>query len=136
MTGHVLPWLADYWWVLPLALGVIVLVVAIFVAVPWQARRRGYSFWLWLITTFVAYNPIIPLVLLALMPNRARKRMREKFRAELDAKLAARTGRPLVPAAATPTHSLAGSTMPERSLGDMPTVAPPEPSLGDEPTRG
>lgn len=129
-------WLTDYWWIMLLGLFTIAVVIAIIVAVPWQARRRGYSFWLWFVTTIVAYNPIITLVLLALMPNRARKRLREKFRAELDAKLSARTGRPLIPAAAAAPQGLAASTMPERSLGDMPTVAPPERSLGDEPTRG
>ena len=136
MMSGALELLAEYWWLILLGQGILVLVLAMYVAIPWQARRRGYSFWLWLIATFVAFNPIIMLVLLALMPNRARKRLREKFRAELNAKLAARTGRPLVPAAAVAAHSLAGSTMPERSLGDMPTVAPPDRSLGDEATRG
>ena len=135
MMHNVLMWLADYWWTLLSFVCVALPVAAIFVAVPWQARRRGYSFWLWLPATIVALNPIITLILLALMPNRARKRLRATFRAELDAKLAARSGAP-TPSRVVAASSLGASTLAERSLGDMPTVAPPERSVGDEATRG
>ena len=106
------------------------------IAIAVQARWRGYSLALWLAAGLNSLNPVIFLVVLALMPNRGRKRMREQFRTELEAKLAARTGRPLVPATAVAPQSLAGSTLPERSLGDMPTVAPTDRSVGDEVTRG
>ena len=100
------------------------------------AGQRGYSLALWLAAGLNSLNPVIFLAVLALMPNRGRRRMREQFRTELEAKLAARTGRPLVPATAVAPQSLAGSTLPERSLGDMPTVAPTYCSVGDDVTRG
>jgi hypothetical protein len=132
-----LRWIESFFvWVLLFGPAAVV-VIALYVAVPWQARRRGYSFWLWLIAGLVALSqPVTFLVLLALMPNRARKRLREKFRAELEAKLAARPASAVTtPAMATPVP--AGSTaITGRSLGDLPTVAPREHSIGDEETRG
>lgn len=115
----------------------VVLWLAATAAVAYQARQRGYSFFLWFIAQIIMLNPVIFLVVLALMPNRKRKILRDEFRAELDAKLAACSGSRLLPSVATAVPSSAGSTMPaERSLGDMPTMAPPERSLGDEETRG
>jgi hypothetical protein len=125
-----------------LIVGVIVLGsgLALFVgaasAVAVQAQWRGYSLWLWLAAGIIVINPIIFLVMLALMPNRARIRRRETFRKELEAKLVARSGGGGIPRLPASAAALGGSTLPERSLGDMPTVAPPERSLGDEATRG
>jgi hypothetical protein len=116
--------------------GAVTLYIGAAVAIAVQARWRGYSLALWLASGLVSLNPVIFLVVLALMPNRARRRLRETFRAELEEKLAARSGI-LGPARGhIAAPALGASTLPERSLGDMPTVAPPERSLGDEVTRG
>jgi len=106
------------------------------VAVALQARQRGYSFIWWFVAQAALLNPVVFLVVLALMPNRRRKKLREQFRAELQAKLAGMSGVRVVPAGlALPAP--AGSTLPaDRSLGDVPTILPPERSLGDEETRG
>src|SRR5882724_4017090 len=103
--------------------GAVALYLGALVAIAVQARWRGYSLALWLASGFVSLNPVIFLVVLALMPNRGRKRLRQQFRAELDAKLAARSGAP-APARGLAAAALGASTLPERSLGDMPTVAP------------
>jgi hypothetical protein len=111
-------------------------VLFIYVSIPLQARKRGYSFWLWFVACVINVAiPIYFLVLLPLLPNRARIRLREKFRAELDAKLATVTG-------SLPARSFAGPVPPgstatvDRSLGDMPTIVPRERSVGDDETRG
>jgi len=121
-----------------LIIGLVIASPALFmyISIPLQARKRGYSFWLWFLACVVNIAlPIYFLILLPLLPNRARMRLREKFRAELDAKLASAGVsvhvRPL-PALAT-----TGSTATvERSLGDMPTIVPRERSLGDDETCG
>ena len=113
---------------------IVVFLVLLSLPVAQQARRRGYSYYLWLLASVVVVNPIIFLIMLALMPNRSRITLRAKYRAELDGKLAARKGLPppadagALPAASTQTIS--------RSLGDLPTFAPRDKSLGDEETRG
>jgi hypothetical protein len=112
------------------------LLVGTAIPIAVQARWRGYSLWLWLAAVIISINPVIFLVLLALMPNRARKMRRETFRNELDAKLAGRSGKFGIARMPTDATGLSGSTLPERSLGDMPTVAPPERSIGDEMTCG
>jgi hypothetical protein len=95
--------------------------LAIVVTVPRQAYRRGHGFWSWLFYQLVGLNPIYPLLLLAVLPNRARMRLREQFAAELDAKLLA--ARP--PAAAT-------VAFPGGSVGDAVTADGPPTS---SPTR-
>jgi hypothetical protein len=117
-----------------LAAGLALLLSAI-VAV--QARRRGYSLLVWLAAGALG-NPLFFLVLLAMMPDRARQALRRRLRAELEAKLAARhkvlpVAAPTLPAGALPpTRS---DVRPGVSVGDAVTVAPPERSLGDEETR-
>ena len=117
---------------------ILVVIAALFlsgiVIVAVQARGRGYSLWLWMAAGLLTINPVIFLVMLALMPNRSRLRLREKFRAELDAKLAGRKNLPPAPAVGpVPT----GTTLTaNRSLGDLPTFVPRDRSLGDEETRG
>jgi len=99
-----------------------------------QAKRRGYSFFVWLIAGLLAYNPIYLLVVLATVPHRKRQRLRAQFANELDAKLAA-AGIPAVRPISRPVG--------ERSLGDQPTMDPGstvsrpavERSIGDEATR-
>jgi hypothetical protein len=96
---------------------------AVIVAV--QAKWRGYSAWLWAAAGVVTLNPVIFLVMLALMPNRLRLQQRKQFQADLKRKLAAR-------AVELPAHDAApAGPAVERSLGDQPTIAPPERSLGD-----
>jgi hypothetical protein len=117
----------------------------------WQAHRRGYSFAVWLLVGMVAFNPIFLLIVLASIPHRKRQQMREAFRHDLDAKLAA-AGSTAVRTAARPAFDRSlgdqatvmpgvsaatdGPPVRERSVGDMPTVPPDARSLGDQPTRG
>jgi hypothetical protein len=57
----------------------------------YQAYRRGYNPITWGIAAILALNPIFLLVVLAVSPHRSRVRLRDRFTAELDAKLAAGT---------------------------------------------
>jgi hypothetical protein len=115
-----------------------------------QARRRGYSFVIWLLAGVAAFNPVFLMIVLATIPHRKRQQLREQFRRELDAKLAAGGVPAVLPAAPpVPERSLgdlatrlpgasAATDEPpvrERSLGDEPTVLPEARSVGDEPTR-
>lgn len=100
------------------------LVVALLFGVPRQARQRGHGFWSWFVIQIVAVNPVYPLVSLAMLPDRAKGRLRRQYAAELDAKLG--------PGRATPTG--ADAAIPDRSVGDLPTLAPPGRSVGDAPT--
>jgi hypothetical protein len=95
-----------------------------------QARRRGHSFTAWLAGATLSGNPVLFLVLLALMPDFARKALRRKEAADLRARLA---GRPRV----LPPPGPAASPAPGRdvSVGDQPTEVPPSRSVGDEETR-
>lgn len=97
------------------------------VLVPLQAYRRGHGFISWFCLQFLAFNPVYPMLLIALLPNKAKVRKREQYAAELDDKLAASgyTG----PAAETLSARI------ERSLGDLPTIDPVLRSVGDRPTR-
>jgi hypothetical protein len=125
--------------------------LALFSLIPAvQARRRGYSFLIWLLAGVAAFNPIFLMIVLASIPHRKRQQMREQFRRELDAKLAA-AGAPKVPLAARPVPdrslgdqptllpgaaaSTADAPARDRSLGAAPTVLPAARSLGDEATR-
>lgn len=57
----------------------------------YQAYRRGYNPVVWGIAGILALNPIFLLVVLAVSPHRSRMRLRNRFAAELDAKLARRS---------------------------------------------
>jgi hypothetical protein len=83
----------------------------------------------WLVAGTLSGNPILFLVLLALMPDFSRKALRRKEMADLEAKLAARprTLPPVSPPPATVSRDL--------SVGDQVTELPPARSLGDEETR-
>ena len=97
-----------------------------------QAYWRGYSFLTWLVAGVLG-NPLFFLVVLAILPDRARRERRRRERADLEARLAARArGLPVSPVAAQPNTMTAAPGM---SLGDRPTVEPPCGSLGDEETR-
>jgi hypothetical protein len=96
-----------------------------------QAFRRGYSLLLWL-TAGCLGNPLFLLVLLAIMPDRARLARRRKELRLIEEKLA-----DLAQKAALQPEP-AGVVLPAASvgsLGDQPTVLPPVRSLGDEETR-
>lgn len=145
------------WWILPAAAG-IALGLFVLTLVPQQAHRRGLGFGSWFALQIVAVNPVYPLILVALLPNRAKERRRARYAAELDAKLTA-AGRPLPGVGADtvpvdrsvgdlrttdPAASMLGGrtvARPDRSLGDLPTAdpevppPPPDRSVGDLPTR-
>lgn len=137
-------WLADYWWIFVLIpFGVAGL--AIFSIPAVQAKRRGYSFFVWLLAGILVYNPIYLLVVLGVSPHRKRQQMREQFRRELDAKLTGEAPA-TVAAGQIPERSLgdhltvppglaAATDGPARSLGDEATIMPPVRSLGDQMTR-
>jgi hypothetical protein len=126
----------NMWWFAPLVLIIMSPIAFLYISIPWQARKRGYSFWIWFIACVINLNlPIYLLVLLSLVPNRARKRLRVVFRAELDAKLATVSGPLSVRSLARPMPPGSTATF-DRSLGDMPTIVPREQSVGDDETRG
>jgi hypothetical protein len=127
---------ANLWWFIPLILLILSPIFFMFVSIPWQARKRGYSFWLWFAACVVTVNvPIYYLVLLAMLPNRRRLQLRQKFRAELDSKLANIAEPITIKSFAAPMPPGSTATV-DRSLGDMPTIVPRERSLGDDETRG
>jgi hypothetical protein len=92
-----------------------------------QASRRGYSFWLWFFANVVVLNPLLALIVLAVLPDARKMSLRRKLLAELEAKLAARP-RPAAPQL--------GPAVTAYSVGDQTTVVPPHlRSIGDEETR-
>jgi hypothetical protein len=108
------------------------------VLVAVQARRRGYRFLTWFFAGMLG-NPIFFLILLAIMPDFARKALRQEEMADLEARLAARKmpAPPAYPLLAVPHPAGDASTLSAgRSLGDQPTIMPPLRSLGDEETTG
>jgi hypothetical protein len=117
-------WLAKYWWVLP-ALPIPLLMAAITLIVPVHAYRRGHGFVSWLVLEFVAMNPIYPLILVAILPNKARMRLRAEYARDLDDRLR-RAG--VVPAGPARTPG-------PGSVVDRSTEALGGPSVGDLPTR-
>jgi hypothetical protein len=110
-------------WLIP------VFVVAAFV-VAFQASWRGYRFSVWFLAALLV-NPVFLIVLLANMPDFARKRLRAKFAAELQAKLAQLAPIPSTSAAAPDSVAAA-----DLSVGDRVTFLPRDRSLGDEETHG
>ncbi len=116
-------------WLIALGGAALLFLALISAIVAYQARQRGYHFIPWLIAGMLA-NPIFFLVLLAVMPDYARKARRRKYLAELESKLAGRSK--MLPPTACAAPSRAAT--PQRSIGDLPTVDPPVRSLGDEET--
>jgi hypothetical protein len=100
-----------------------VLLVLLF-SVPRQAWQRGHGFASWFVMQIIAVNPVYPLVALAMLPDRAKSRLREQYTAELDSRLGTATG----------TRVRADAAVPSQSVGDLPTLAPPGRSVGDGPT--
>lgn len=99
--------------------------VALALILALQARRRGHSLLVWL-AAGLAGNMILLLVMLGVLPDFARKRLRKTEMEDLESRLKQRAGGP--PAARVPAADG------QRSLGDQVT-APPERSLGDVETR-
>jgi hypothetical protein len=95
--------------------------------VAWQAKRRGYPFWLWFFANVVSLNPLLVLIVLAVLPDARKMALRQKLLAELEAKLAVRT---------RPAALEVGIAVSPRSVGDQTTAVPPHlRSVGDEETR-
>ena len=117
-------WLAKYWWLLPFLL-LPVLAAAIALIVPLHARRRGHGFVSWFALQFVAMNPIYPLILVAILPNKARVRLRAEYERELDHRLRE--------AGIVPTR--AARFPGPGPVGDRSTDGLAGPSVGDLPTR-
>jgi hypothetical protein len=72
---------------------IFIAVVGALVLVPlagllaYQAHQRGYNSVIWFLTGVVSFNPLFPLVVLALLPFRSRQMLRLKERNALNAKL-------------------------------------------------
>jgi hypothetical protein len=116
----------------------LVLVVLLVLTLPFaavvavQAKRRGYGFGTWLVGGTLG-NPVFFLVLLAVMPDFARKVLRRKELTDLEAKLADRTR--VLPPPPAPAADSPSTLSADHSVGDLPTVLPPDRSLGDDETR-
>jgi hypothetical protein len=78
---------------------------------PVQARSRGYSFWFWF-TAGCLSNPFLCAISLALLPNRARLRLREKLEQDLNVKLPQPQKAPQAPSV---------KMVPPDSIGELPT---------------
>jgi hypothetical protein len=112
---------------------ILALLLGISASVALQARRRGYRFLVWLIAGALG-NPLFFLVMLSIMPDFARKALRSKETADLEAKLAALpTGGPSPPTLSLILPSPGASA---HSVGDLPTVLPQQQSVGDRETQG
>jgi hypothetical protein len=120
------------------ALIIVGLILAFYLVTVLQARKRGYSWWVWLPAT-ICSNPLWTLIVLGILPHQARRRLRKKFEAELDAKLKeSNSVAETVDALSVPTHSLGDvATMlpPDASTADAPRYSPGR-SLGDQETTG
>ncbi len=103
--------------------GVIYVSLALILAL--QARKRGHSLLVWLLAG-LAGNMILLLVMLGVLPDFARRRMRKTEMEDLESRLKRKPSGPaeaLMPAADV-----------RRSVGDQVTAVP-ERSLGDVETR-
>lgn len=88
----VITWISDPLNLLfGIPLGILILCLAC--VMPVQAKRRGHGFVSWFILQILSMNPLYLLVIVGLLPNKAKMRQREVFAAELEAKLRAVRGR-------------------------------------------
>jgi hypothetical protein len=111
-----------------LALGAMAVVGLLLMLIPaYQAYHRGYNPVVWGLAGFFSSNPLFVLIVLAMVPHRARRRLRERYREELDAKLAAVGAGP----AGEPTRAARADTF---TVGDAATRLPDR-SIGDDLTR-
>ena len=114
------------------------LVLGLALGVPWQARRRGHGFASWFVVQLLALNPFYALILVALLPDRAKARARARFAAEIDLKLRlAKLGTAVTAALAVgrSVGDLPTQTADGRSVGDLPTIPPDNRSIGDAATQ-
>lgn len=123
----------------------LLIVVGIAAIVAVQASYRGYNVFVWLIAACLG-NPVFLLILLGVLPDRARRGLRESELDDLDRRrrqvprrLPPATVEPVRPRTTDVQRSLgdAETRLPiDRSLGDMETRLPIDRSVGDEETRG
>jgi len=141
MPQHAAPQLE--WWENPAIFALLLLVAlyllffALFSTITAvQAKRRGYSFVAWLFAGILG-NPIFLLVLLGVMPDFRRRRLRQKEADDLRRRLRRRRqdAEPPAPQAKEAAPARAVRPARERSLGDESTRDLPERSLGDDETR-
>lgn len=110
-------------------LGTVAVLGLLVVAIPaYQAYHRGYNPVVWGLAGIVSSNPLFILVVLGMVPHRARIRLRERYAAELDEKLAA--------LGSAPAGAAAGAARADTfTVGDEATRLPHR-SIGDDLTRG
>jgi hypothetical protein len=111
--------------------GVAILAVigaAITLIVPLHAYRRGHGLMSWFALQFVAFNPIYPLILVAILPHKARMRLRTEYERDLDERLR-RAG------AVRGSPRAAELPADPNSIGDRSTAGSYGASIGDLPTR-
>src|SRR5450755_2089826 len=70
-----------------------------------QARRRGYSFFVWLLACIVSLNPLLILVVLVMLPDARKKALRVNEMKALEAKLVSRVLVNAAPALGVPAGS-------------------------------
>jgi hypothetical protein len=119
------------WWIFLVPLGLLsVVVLPLSAMLAYQARQRGYHSAVWFLAGVLCVNPMIPLVVLALLPYRTRQALRLKEEKVLRDKLAE----------AAAQHSPALDSRPDETpprpvLPEGCTATYPPQSLGDEVTR-
>jgi hypothetical protein len=119
------------WWIFLLPLGLLsVVVLPLSAMLAYQARQRGYNSGIWFLAGVLCVNPMIPLVVLALLPHRGRQALRLKEESALTDKLAEAAAQHSPALVSSPDDMPLRPAPPERS-----TVAFPPQSLGDEVTR-
>jgi hypothetical protein len=92
-----------------------------------QAQRRGYALVLWFLASVVSANPLLVLIVLAMLPDARRLRLRQAEHEALEKKLLGVQQRQQTGIVVAPERQL--------SVGDRDTVLPEVRSLGDEETR-
>lgn len=111
-----------------LVLGTVSVLGFLLVLIPaYQAYHRGYNPVIWGLAGVFSWNPLFILVVLGMVPHRARMKLRQQYRAELDEKLAA--------LGAAPAGEAAGPVRADTfTVGDQATQLPHR-SIGDDLTR-
>jgi hypothetical protein len=115
-----------------IAAAVFAIVIAPFAAIlAFQAHRRGFNFVVWMLAGLLAVNPLFPLVLLGILPSRARRTQRAAALNELERCLRDKQS-------ARPPSSPGPVVREAERIADVPpsTIAEmPQRSVGDEVTR-
>jgi hypothetical protein len=108
-----------------------------------QAYKRGYNPFVWGLAGILAVNPIFLLVVLGLVPNRRRMKLREEYAEDLDEWLAEAGIAPPTAPVGVPVRDVSigdeATRLPGRSIlrsiGDQATELPRDRSIGDDQTR-